>query len=1136
MSSKIRPTVPPYRLFIGRALSTSALALSALTLFPATGTCASTVSGGSGGESSFQAGGTGGSYSYDPTTGQETPGAGTASDTAGGNGAIRASRASVLPNGAGWGSQGRAGTDVPLNTNGSGGGGGAGSAGAILKDATVPQVSSTSIIGGSGGNGGNSRVDWVDSNSYGAGGGGGAGAHGLIIDGSATLEIGHEWAGGSGGMGGRSNANAAGGSGGNAGDAVHAVNAGRVAITLTADGNISGGTGGTTGTNGYSAQAFQTNSRGGNGGAGVGGSHADLNLSIDNSGYISGGNGGFANPGTSSLAVPGSVQGANGGNGGSAVLVTSSRLLSITNRAGEITGGAGGSGAPSKDAKMAGETAKNGGNAGNGGAGVSAVASERVTVQNQSRIVGGSGGSGGAGGNKVTPQDSGAAGNGGGNGSGGDGIRLLTATAEITNSNGAEIIGGSSLASGTKSTGNTGGQGVTFTPVAADSSMTVVNRGTIKGGDASADHSSLNTTTVYAGGSAITGKNMTITNSGTLTGGQNSDGTTARAVVFNSGSTGKLILESGSVITGGAEVKSGSTVDLELAGDTDGTLGGTGLADYQGFQGLTKRGASLWTINGDIDNGAGSIKTVTLDSGVLGITGTYTQSAAGKMVVQVTPTAAGKMTVTGTAQLAGALQVAYAPGVYQSNKSYTLIQGGTVSGTFDTVTHTGNGGFDAASLGSKVEYTSSNVFLQLGTVSGGQTGGTVTVAPKNDTVFSGAQTTVMNSSRAAQAATFGRVSGVGAGTAGVAGGVSSGGRSGGTVGSGGNGGTDQTGQSQRKSNLTGNLAGSGLMRGLSAGAFGMSESTGLDETGPVAALVEMFEANPQTNGQYGVWARGIGRTATVDGTGTAPGFDSRTLGGLVGLDGPVNDRLTLGLAGGYTQSLTEETGGSEVKTDSPRTMIYGSYALANPRDTDSLLQNTVVDFSVGYGWHKIDSERKIAATGETATGKNTAHEFNTGAQIRRQFDLPDPGIDGVSGLILTPRAGVGYTRLLEGDFTEHGTLANNLSVHERNSNSIRPQVGLALGGVIDIAGIGVNSSLDLAYTHEVASRTPSRFEVGGGSFSQNGTAPSRGELTLGTAFGFDLTESLSATVSYEAIMPTGNTTAHTVETGLRYRF
>lgn len=499
---------------------------------------------------------------------REPPGLGRLEMSPGGAGAAPATPSADLPTDYSWGQSGVSAADTPLNTNGSAGG------------------------GGTGGNGGNAKGNWVDANSYGAGGGGGAGAHGLIIDGSATLEIGHEWVGGHGGHGGSSNANAAGGSGGNAGNAVHAANAGTVAITLTASGNIYGGGGGNSGFNGYSAQTFQTNSHGGTGGAGIGGSHADLNLSIDNSGYISGGTAGYANTGTSSAAVPGSVQGSNGGNGGTAVYVSSARTVSITNRAGEITGANGTDGAFSKDAKMPGETAKNGGNGGHGGVGVFAIASERVTIQNQSRIVGGNGGAAGAGGNKVTPQDSGEAGRGGLSGTGGSAIYLQTATAEITNSNGAEIIGGLSTASGTTGSGNFGGDGVLFTSLTANGSMTLVNRGTITGGNASADGSALNSTNTYSGGSAITGKNMTITNSGTLTGGQNSDGTTAKAVIFTSGSTGKLILESGSVITGGAVARSGSTVDLELAGDTDGTLGGTGLADYQGFQGLTKRGAT----------------------------------------------------------------------------------------------------------------------------------------------------------------------------------------------------------------------------------------------------------------------------------------------------------------------------------------------------------------------------------------------------------------------------------------------------------------------------------------------------------------------------------------------------------------
>lgn len=1008
------------------------------------------------------------------------------------------------------------GTGFASTGNAGGGGGGGGGIGAVLKDATAPQTNAAVIFGGNGGSGGSSLT------GTGSGGGGGGGGIGLVVDGGVTLTNTSTIQGGFGGSGGAS-VQGSGGNSGTGGAGLFLYGSGTVDVTNR--GTLRGGASGNTGVTGWAA------ARGGSGGNAVLSNQANATITLRNEtgGVVFGGDGGNGSNGSNNTVGGTASPGGEGGSGGTAVLLNGGTIT--VENAGSITGGKGGKGGNAHSGTGNGTS---GGAAAAGGQALD-LTGTTITITNKA---GGSlkGGAGGLGGNGA---DGGAlSGTGGNGGSGGNSIRVEGTTVTIVNEAGAEILGGTGGNGGnagsagtlgnTGGSSSTGGKAIIFHASTPDASLSIVNRGTIRAGDAgtagtSTDGSSQQAIT--SSSDAILGSSMTITNSGTISAGLNSKGQRGNAILFSDGAN-KLILESGSVIEGGIKLlpSANSTADLELAGNADWHISDASFqGTYSIFRSLKKSGTSTWTINGAVQNGSGRMKTVTLDGGTLAINGSYTQSANGAMVVQVTPTTAGKMTTTGAVSLAGTLDVVYAPGVY-TTKTYTLIDANSVTGTFGTVTHTGNGGFDPDTLSYELRYGASNVTLSVVGES---------VSPKNDTVFTGAQATVFQGSRAAQAATFGRMSGIGAGSAGVAGGTAGtpGGQSGDQTSQ------SQTNQTQATTHLSGNLSGSGLSRRVSSDAFGLSETADSSgEAAVMASLVELFETTPQTNGLYGVWGKGIGRTASIDGTGAMPGFASRTLGGLVGIDGPVNDRLTVGLAGGYTYSLTEESGGSEVKTYSPRAMVYGSYALADPKDGTALLRDTVVDFSVGYGWHRIDSERKIAATGETAVGKNTAHELNAGAQLRRQITLPDLGVDGVSGLILTPRVGVGYTRLMEGDFVEHGTLANNLSVHERNSNSIRPVVGLGLGGVLDIAGTTVHSTLDVAYTHEVASKTPSRFDIGGGSFSQSGTTPSRGELTVGTGFGVDLTDSLSATVSYEAILPTGNTIAHTVETGLRYRF
>jgi outer membrane autotransporter protein len=51
-----------------------------------------------------------------------------------------------------------------------------------------------------------------------------------------------------------------------------------------------------------------------------------------------------------------------------------------------------------------------------------------------------------------------------------------------------------------------------------------------------------------------------------------------------------------------------------------------------------------------------------------------------------------------------------------------------------------------------------------------------------------------------------------------------------------------------------------------------------------------------------------------------------------------------------------------------------------------------------------------------------------------------------------------------------------------------------------------------------------------------GVAPSRNQLTGGLGFTVQAAPNLSLYATYDAVLPTGNTTEQTVQAGLRWRF
>jgi uncharacterized protein with beta-barrel porin domain len=272
----------------------------------------------------------------------------------------------------------------------------------------------------------------------------------------------------------------------------------------------------------------------------------------------------------------------------------------------------------------------------------------------------------------------------------------------------------------------------------------ITNSGNISGGNAPSAGIYANSALqlVNNAGASISGSeygiavvgNASIVNAGRISGG-------AAAIQFNApGNT--LTLLPGSVISGKV-IGSGSDT-LRLGGIGAGTLD---ISQFSGFSTFTKFDPSIWsltgtaTYNGPVNvnggtlavNGnlaAASLLTVNSGgilggSGTVGVTainggtlapgnsigtltiGSLTMTAAATYLVQVDGTLADKAIITGTAAIAGKVAVDPLARV-TSTTTYTIINAGTLTGTFDTVTFTNNFARNA-----RLTYVGNDVLLTL---------------------------------------------------------------------------------------------------------------------------------------------------------------------------------------------------------------------------------------------------------------------------------------------------------------------------------------------------------------------------------------------------------------------------------------
>jgi len=297
------------------------------------------------------------------------------------------------------------------------------------------------------------------------------------------------------------------------------------------------------------------------------------------------------------------------------------------------------------------------------------------------------------------------------------------------------------------------------------------------------------------------------------------------------------------------------------------------------------------------------------------------------------------------------------------------------------------------------------------------------------------------------------------------------------------------------------------------------------QAGNTSAIGDLASALPQAFAAEGAWFRGIGGFASLNGSSSAPGFTGETGGFLAGYDRPVMQQVYLGVAGGYLHSDIDEHSTSNGTESSARFALYGG----------TILGPSLLTATAGYAHDWFDTNRGIAGIG---TGSES-HGGNE-ATAAGQWSLPAT-IEGFSGGIatLTPKAGFQFVHLSESAFAESGASGFDLSSGSRGTDSFQPYLGLAAAQKFTTnSGTELTPEFRLGYAYEALanSRLLTVTTASGVNFPVTGVAPSRNQLTTG--FGLSMVAGLNLQLyaNYDATLPTGNTTAQTIQAGLRWRF
>jgi outer membrane autotransporter protein len=203
----------------------------------------------------------------------------------------------------------------------------------------------------------------------------------------------------------------------------------------------------------------------------------------------------------------------------------------------------------------------------------------------------------------------------------------------------------------------------------------------------------------------------------------------------------------------------------------------------------------------------------------------------------------------------------------------------------------------------------------------------------------------------------------------------------------------------------------------------------------LAAAIAQMEGNQATTttaipseDRWGSYARIQGVFADQDSTAKRTGFDAESFGAQVGFDYRFTRDFAAGLAFGYTYTNADWDGDrGDIDDNSLRVGPYASF----------MRGDWYVDGSLTFAYHFYDAERKIPSLERTADSDYDGLEFSGFLGTGYYFEIK-------KNLHLTPTFSVHYSYFDFDSFTETGGGGANLSVDDRDSDSLRTRLGATL--------------------------------------------------------------------------------------------
>lgn len=325
--------------------------------------------------------------------------------------------------------------------------------------------------------------------------------------------------------------------------------------------------------------------------------------------------------------------------------------------------------------------------------------------------------------------------------------------------------------------------------------------------------------------------------------------------------------------------------------------------------------------------------------------------------------------------------------------------------------------------------------------------------------------------------------------------------------------------SGQQQDLAGNRLGG--LRGASDGRFASAFSSSGESGFSGGDLDGFYAYPPETRGS--IWFEGFGGIASADGDTNAAGYDAAFGGATVGIDGTINDQVTVGLLGSYTASSVDGDGAGNAQMDANtyQVALYGSYSS----------DDFYLDGFAGYAY--AENELTRTAVGQTITADYGSSQFTVGLA----GGVP---VEVASQVYLTPNASLTYNHYAADSYTETGSLGFSSRVTPDSVSQLTGTIGARIHAVYESVmsdGTSMVPELRVALAYDIIdddATSTATFTGGGTSYAVTGTNTDDLGALVGLGLSFDNPD-WSAGIAYDADIRS-DYMSHTASAEYRFRF